>query len=528
VRDAIKRRGECWRISPLPKSPAEMKQMIAASRIGIGGAEIYYYSKPAGTRFLTCQEFAQLARQDDAGLRQYLIEIKDFSARGNRMGHPEIDFFTAERRFTWRDLAAYDLGALGADQLRAAHEALARRFHDSVGPEFRQDDVENLEWRTRMFAALIGHSDAAVWEEAMLGLSSEFFMQIEWLPGGRIEEGELIFDPVFEERAGAGETPAESRRDEKPRGFIFNFIREFGDLEYVNIGRVIGSLSRRQPSSGRRDVYIAEIKPRESPREIVRIIRMQKWGVREHLDDGKALLSAMVESQEYTEYVLDRRLGCRQLGMNLPTRITAGRIAERYFGSRPDCEGIQIWSQYFERDYIHGIATDKMPNSRFADEAFAIRFARLLGGAAAPNIVVGRLDLKGRVIFDDGDEVVIEDDCGMPVEIVVSDHTGTFSDYRTDLRRFAPDYARPVNSRAAFVCDPQAFARAYMEAFIERVSEIRRDYRKRKRAFDTLFKHRPRDEAGSFAFRWEQVLERLDRTDPRELGEEVRRNVVLR
>ena len=34
VRDAIKQRGEWWRISLLPKTPDEMKQMIAASRIG--------------------------------------------------------------------------------------------------------------------------------------------------------------------------------------------------------------------------------------------------------------------------------------------------------------------------------------------------------------------------------------------------------------------------------------------------------------------------------------------------------------
>ena len=45
---------------------------------------------------------------------------------------------------------------------------------------------------------------------------------------------------------------------------------------------------------------------------------MQKWGIREHLDEGKRLLDAIIQSEEYTEYILDRRLGCRQLGMNLP------------------------------------------------------------------------------------------------------------------------------------------------------------------------------------------------------------------
>jgi len=31
------------------------------------------------------------------------------------------------------------------------------------------------------------------------GLAPNFFMQVEWLPGGRFEEGEFIFDPIFEE-----------------------------------------------------------------------------------------------------------------------------------------------------------------------------------------------------------------------------------------------------------------------------------------------------------------------------------------
>jgi hypothetical protein len=38
VRRAIQRRGELWRICPLPQSPAEMIRMINSSRIAIGGA----------------------------------------------------------------------------------------------------------------------------------------------------------------------------------------------------------------------------------------------------------------------------------------------------------------------------------------------------------------------------------------------------------------------------------------------------------------------------------------------------------
>jgi hypothetical protein len=68
VRDAIKERGEWWRITLLPKSLDEMKQMILASRIALGGKEIYYYSRTTGIHFLTCQLFSGLGQLDDAAL----------------------------------------------------------------------------------------------------------------------------------------------------------------------------------------------------------------------------------------------------------------------------------------------------------------------------------------------------------------------------------------------------------------------------------------------------------------------------
>ena len=158
-------------------------------------------------------------------------------------------------------------------------------------------------------------------------------------------------------------------RDEKSRKFILNFVREYGDLEFVNVGRVIGSLSRRAAMPGRRGVYIAVLKQRHNTDEIVTIIRMQKQGVREYLDQGLSLLDAMISAEEYTEYILDRRLGCRQLGMNLPLRVTAKKISERY--TPPRGAPYSIWTPYFEREYIRGIATDKLPPSLFESREFS-------------------------------------------------------------------------------------------------------------------------------------------------------------
>jgi hypothetical protein len=512
VHSAIKRRGECWRINPLPRSPGEIEALIEGSRIGLGGREIYYHNRITGTRYLVYQDFAGLGTLDDAELRRHLREIQEFIGKTNPQGNPEIAFFLADPGFSRADFAGYDFAALSPEELQAAYVALERKFYEAVPEALRKLDMENVAWRNRLCAALIAEEDEVVSEEVLLGLSPEFFMQIEWLPGGRIEEGELILEPLAEEGGPIRVT------GENAQKFIFNFVREYGDLEYVNIGRVIGSLSHRQADSGRRGVYLAEIKQRERDKEIIRILRLQKWGIREHLDEGKGLLDAIIQSEEYTEYTLDRRLGCRLLGMELPSRVTAGRIAERYFGKQGHLHGITIWSPYFERDYMPGMATDKIPGYRFENGDFALEFARLIGRAAAPNMIVGRCDLVGKVLFDDGDEVLMEDANHLPAEIIVADQTGTFADYRRDLRCFAADYAKPVLKRLACLHEADRFAMTYVEAFLERFSAIQQEYRRRKRAFDTLFKHRERNEGGSFAYRWEMVLDRLQRTDPGELA----------
>jgi len=527
VRDAIKRRGECWRITPLPRDPQEMEQMIAQSRVGIGGKAIYYYNRAAGTRILTCENMACLGTLEDHELRRHLCEIQEYSATLNRLGNPEITFFMAEGRFGHADFANHDLAAMPGDRLREVHRDLRGRFRDAVPPAFRVDNVKSYDWRNKMYAALIGLESRPVPEELLLGLSSEFFMQVEWLPGARIEDGELLFDPIFDEP----ESPADKElcrlRDEKCRGFIINFVREYGDLEHVNVGRVSHSLSQQRPlTQGRRDVYIAELKLSGSEREVTKIIRMQKWGVRERLNEGRNLLDAIVESEEYTDYILDRRLGCRQLGMNIPHRIVARHICERYHPPRPGEDGFMIWSTYFERDYIRGIATDKMPNHKLAVPEYALRLAKLLGEAAAPNMIVGRCDRETKaVLFDDGDEVVIEDKHGLPAKIVVSDQTGSFVDYFSELAAFAPAYATVVTDRAGLVPDLEQFADVYIEAFVARFLKIQSEYRRRRRAFDNLFSHQPWDEAGSLSYRWYRVLQRLDRTDPREVGKEIRRHI---
>jgi hypothetical protein len=295
----------------------------------------------------------------------------------------------------------------------------------------------------------------------------------------------------------------------------------------VNVGRVPESLSLDRPQKqGRRGVYLAELRARSEHAIIKRFIRLQKWGVWEHLDEGKGLLQAIKESDDYTDYCLDRRLGCRQLGMNLTRRVALRHLSEIYGGTNARFRGEAIRTVYFEREYMPGIATDKLPLEKYAQAGYGPKLASLLGRAAATNLIVGRaLESGQRPVFDDGDEVVREGEDGLPAEVIVGDHTGAFGEYRLPLETFAAYYSRPANLRDKVVPDAQGFATAYLDALRDQFLHIQGDYRKRRRAFDTLFKHCPYDPAGSFAYRWECVLRRLDQTNPYALVEAIRQQI---
>jgi hypothetical protein len=529
VREALKRRGECWRLSSIPRTRDAKERMVFGSKVGIHGLPIYFYNRLTGTRWLTCQELENLGKLDDASLALHLHEIADHSMLRNRTGRPEVDFFAADlRRFGARQFAGVSYEQLPPEQLRAKFEELRAHFRSAVHEAFRTDDCHNKAWCERIISTLFLEGNEAETEHILSGLSPEFFMQVEWLPGGRFEEGEFLFDSVFDEAASHPEdTELQRLCDPRAKGIIFNLIREYGDLEYANVGCVPESLSIDRPQKeGRRAVYLTEFHPRSERAPIKRFMRLQKWGVWEHLDEGKDLLQSIKESDDYTDYWLDRRLGCRQLGMNMTRRVALCRLSEIYNGTNAAFRGEIIRTIYFEREYLPGLATDKLPLERYVRPGYAARLASLLGRSAAASIIVGRaLESGKRPVFDDGDEVVREGEDGLPSEIMVADHSGAFGEYKLPLETFAAHYARPVNARDKVVPDAQGFATAYLDAFRDQFLHIQGDYRKRRRAFDTLFKHCKYDRGGSFAYRWECALRRLDQTNPYALVDAIRQHI---
>lgn len=531
VSEAIKRRGENWRLSSIPKSREGKKKLVFGSLVGIFGHPVYFYNRLTGTRWLTCERFAGLEKLDDAGLAAHLQEIAEHSVRRNRLGRLELDFFAADiRHFGARQFVGVGFSELPAGKLREKHRQLVERFKSSVHDAFRRDDCSNEAWCQRMLSTLFLDGNEAQTEQLLSGLSPEFFMQVEWLPGGRFEEGEFLFDPIFEEAAAHPDDAAlQHLCDPRAKGIIFNLIREYGNLDYINVGRIPESLSLERPqSTGRRGVYITEFQLSDERKPRKRFMRLQKWGIWERLDEGCDLAQSIEESDEYTDYWLDRRLGCRQLGLQLPARVVMRRLSEVYMGTNPRYRGHTVRSTYFEREYLPGIATDKLPMEVYSIPGYAPKLAALLGKAAASGLIVGRsLEFGKRPVFDDGDEVVIEGDDGLPAAIMLGDHSGAFGEYQKPLDAFAAHYARPVNTRDRLFGHPHEFARIYLAALREQFLQIQGDYRKHRRAFDTLFKHCKYDTGGSFAYRWECVLRRLDETDVDKLVEAIRAQIYV-
>jgi len=528
VREAIKRRGESWRLSSIPKSREAKERLIQGSKVGIYGQPLYYYNRLTGTRWLTLQEFESLGKLEPQSLAKPLQEIADHSMRRNRLGRPEVDFFAVDLgRFGARDFNGISFQELSAEALRAKFEELSKKFRQAVHEALREDNCKSNAWSERMLSTLFLDGDEAQTEQVLSGLSPEFFLQIKWLPGGRFEEGEFLLDPIFDEAATNSEDE-ELRRlcDIRAKEVIFNLVREYGDLEYINLGLVPESLSLDRPQmEGRRGVFLVEFAVRGEPEPLKRFVRLQKWGVWEHLDEGKSMLQSIQESDEYTDYWLDRRLGCQQLGMNLCRRVVMRRLNEIYQGKNERFRGQLIRTTYFEREYLAGIATDKLPLDRYSRPGYAVKLAELMGRTAASGLIVGRSLNETRPTFDDGDEVVREGSDGLPKQILLGDHSGAFTEYKLPLETFAADYSRPMNVRKNLVPEPKEFAMAYLNAFRAQFLHIQGDYRKRRRAFDTLFKHCKYDPGGSFAYRWECILRRLDKTDAESLVAIIRQHI---
>lgn len=538
VRQALRERGELWRISALPSEEKEIGEAIAQSQVAIGAGRIYYYNPNSGTRFLTYAQFAQLAQLSDDALAGQLTEIARHCAHRNRHGNPEVAFFGVDPlRFGAPNFQGQDFQEMAAAQMRVRHAELVRQFHEATDPSLREDKPQWRPWQMHMFSAIAGEREQPC--DTLQGIDAEFAPAIRWLPGGAFQDGEFHLAPIFPSQDGPPkDMELKTLWDPLARGFITNFIREHSDIEYLNLGRI--GTARSDSQGGRHGVYLAEIKVKGAGQHQVLLLRVLRWGLRERLvetdESGrpKDFFRAVFETEEYIDYTLDRRLACLQFGMRLPSRVNMRRVTEPYTGSRFEFIGRFLPVIYFERDFLIGIPTNKIPERKLAEPRYAIKLAWLMGKAAAPNMIVGRSrepltkETIGAPFFDDGNEIIIEGADGLPRELVVVDHSGAFAGWRPGtLVPFAAHYAEPINRRATCVPDPKAFAQAYLDSFAEEFRRLQLEYERQRGAFDGLFKHQPSNEQGNFAFRWNQVLQRLRESNLEELVGRMRMHITV-
>lgn len=517
VRNALRVRGENWRMARQPISQDDMKNLVERSRVTIREQVVYYYNETTGTRYLTAGEFDRICSLPAPGFRVQVKEAVTLLKRRNRIGHPEVDLFPSTTPIDVRNaFKALDVDALDDAALKETVGKIDLDWRISLPPELREESVDNFDWRNEMCRMItsVPNETSASEDELIQGVSPEFFRQIEWLPGARIDLGEVIFDPLWDEFARTRDPELQQICDPRARSVIFNLSRVFSNLEYVNIGRIARSLARRPVDGARRgNVYIVQSKTSDNAEEVVFMLRFQKWGIAEHLDEGKDLLTAILEANDYSDYIMDRRLMCQQLGMRLPPRVNFGALTEQYRG-RNQYNGTTVRAYYFQRNYVPGIASDKVPPAKFRNPAFALAFAYMMGEAAATDMIVGRRSTEtGENQFDSNYEVLQLGPDGLPAGIMVTDHAGSFVDYISPFEDMIAPYAAVVTRRAKFVSDPKAFAEAFVAGFERRLKAIQEKYRSRRRAFDDLFMHRPYDSAGSGAYRWSKTLERLDTCD---------------
>ena len=529
VRDALRARGENWRMARRPASPEEIDRAIESARVSIQNASVYFYNGQTGTRYLTAGGYASVSAFAPDAFRAQVEEVVKGLAGRNRLGQPEIALFPPslppDVTEAFRNIKPE---ALDDAALRAAVDAAMQKWRLALPANLREETTANFVWRNEMSAALARRpNETEIGDQELIqGISPEFYRQIEWLPGARIENGELLFDSLFDEAARTEDPDLLELCDSRVRSIIFNLLRLCGKVEYVNVGRIARSLARYPVEGHRRgNVYIVQFKATDEERARVIVVRFQKWGIAEHLDEGKDLLRAIVEANEYADYILDRRLACRQLGMNLPHRVGFGQVTEKYHGLN-QYNGTPVRAYYYARGYVTGVASDKVPPERFRNPAFALAFAYLMGEAAALDMVVGRAATEtGESMFDRNFEVLQPGEDGLPTRIVVTDHAGSFVKYKESFDELVGPYANVVRRRRAFVADFAAFAKAYVTGFERKLAATQSAYRARRSSFDNLFVHRPYDTAGSGAYRWSRVLARLDACDPAAVADSLRKAV---
>ena len=376
------------------------------------------------------------------------------------------------------------LGEMFKTYLRATPEA------------YRRDDPQDSVWRTAMYGVLRSIPKEQEYE---LGLGSEFYHHLNWLPGATVTpDGKLSFHRSCSQHT---------------RDILSAFHEVYPSLEHINIAEVIGSRSKREKmGKERREVYLVLVKVKTAEGERIHFLRKTKYDDQYFISESCSPEEAHRKNREYMNYTLDRCAATQKLGVEIPDH--------RIFEATTIVDGRQLRTGFYDREYVHGPATDKLSPDLFGDYEFASKFEGLMGRHAAHNIVLGR------VLFDDGDEIVLGG--RKPDRIVLADPTGSFKELEKSLEDNVDVYASHIARtmfKARLMGVPAErvaqLSQAFYSAFTDEFKSIQGGYRRDKGEYDSFFDKRFREggrEAPGELERdirpqWKRVLERLDESN---------------
>ncbi len=509
VRIALRRRGEIWRMAPAPIHEKDFFNLICQCRYDIGSGIKYLYNKHTGEHVLTYQEFLKirpLIRNNKAKAAQQIQEIIHLFDFGANQKRPEIVFFLPENKSLdidlLRRLPSWIENASKPHEVQAAEalfDEFAMRFAAAVGPDLISDNPKNSQWRQTALR-LLYNIDEKTTAEWALGLGPEFYLNIQWLPGGRISGNEIIYDA-----------------DVRPRvkRLITYYMTTRHDFISINVGSITSPLAQREMTEEEREVYIVALGLSDDRKE-VRHVRRSKWGVQHRLDKGESMEQAIYETLMYRDYIIDRLNAARALGLPIPVfkEIDVEDNMER---------GV-IPVFYFEREYVSGIVTNKIPFEFYARSGFISCLAGLLGKAAAASLVLGRKDPRTYALyFDDGDEVIQLNEKGLPDQWILIETTGSFADWTTSFADMLPHCLEHLSAHLNKALQQgvdnneiQSAIVGFSQALIGEIQRMQELLKQPLTVLPDLFSGRTNEPKG-IRNRWEGILNRLRTADLLEL-----------
>lgn len=513
VRDALRLRGEIWRFAPAPVAETDFLDLICGCRIEVGSGIKYLYNKHTGEHVLTYEEFGRirpLILTDKPKAIDRLEEIIHLHGRVNNQGYPELVFLLPSERnleitLLQKILSLVKSTAHSEDIEKAENlfDRFSNIFSSLAGSELTTDNPRCDRWRATALCRLYNIDEQTTAEWA-LGLGPEFYLNIKWLPGARIDQNQILYEPDINKKVES----------------LINYYRQTrNDFISINVGAIMFHLTDRDQTGEEREVYIVTLGLPDGGQEI-RHVRMSKWDVKHRLKNRASLKQAINETKEYRNYIIDRLTAARVLDLPIPV------FKEIHVEDRLDEGSFPVY--YFEREYIPGIVTCRIPMEFYSRKGFIERLAGLLGKAAAASLVLGRRNPRSyELYFDDGDEIIQLNEEGLPERIIMIETTGSFADWTTPLSQMLPHCLKHLHTHIQ-KAEQQGIKPdeipivigAFTDGLISEIERMQDILNDPGSPVYSLFVNRTNEPRG-VRNRWENILNRLKTSDVNELKQSI-------